>query len=65
MEFKEALIGGAGVFSDHARQLRLSRTALDACNDPFPDETLKQMKSSDSVLLAAIGGDSMSLNALS
>jgi len=47
MEFKEALIGGA---------------ALDACNDPFPDETLKQMKSSDSVLLAAIGGPKWDAN---
>jgi isocitrate/isopropylmalate dehydrogenase len=40
IEWKEALIGGA---------------ALDACNDPCPDETLAQMKASDSVLLAAIG----------
>ncbi|EKX41739.1 hypothetical protein GUITHDRAFT_158188 [Guillardia theta CCMP2712] len=47
IEFKEALIGGA---------------ALDACNDPFPDETLKQMKSSDSVLLAAIGGPKWDAN---
>ena len=30
--------------------------ALDAKNDPFPEETLKQMQASDSVLLAAIGG---------
>jgi len=41
INFKEALIGGA---------------ALDAHNDPLPDVTLKQMKASDSVLLAAIGG---------
>ena len=41
IEFKDALIGGA---------------ALDACDDPFPDATFEQMKKSDSVLLAAIGG---------
>eukprot|EP00277_Geminigera_cryophila_P037512 CAMPEP_0173114394 /NCGR_PEP_ID=MMETSP1102-20130122/47626_1 /TAXON_ID=49646 /ORGANISM="Geminigera sp., Strain Caron Lab Isolate" /LENGTH=404 /DNA_ID=CAMNT_0014016725 /DNA_START=779 /DNA_END=1993 /DNA_ORIENTATION=+ len=41
MEFTDALIGGA---------------ALDACDDPFPDATYKQMLASDSVLLAAIGG---------
>ena len=41
IEFTDALIGGA---------------ALDACDDPFPDETYKQMVASDSVLLAAIGG---------
>ncbi len=36
-----ALIGGA---------------AIDAKNDPFPDETLQQCLASDSVLLACIGG---------
>ena len=41
LEFTDALIGGA---------------ALDACDDPFPDETYKTMVASDSVLLAAIGG---------
>jgi len=41
LELKEALIGGA---------------ALDACDDPFPDESLKQCLASDSVLLACIGG---------
>lgn len=41
MILKEALIGGA---------------AIDACNDPFPAETLEQCQSSDSVLLACIGG---------
>jgi 3-isopropylmalate dehydrogenase len=41
IEFTDALIGGA---------------ALDACDDPFPDKTYKQMLASDSVLLAAIGG---------
>mmetsp|Transcript_4342 Transcript_4342/g.7253 ORF Transcript_4342/g.7253 Transcript_4342/m.7253 type:complete len:413 (-) Transcript_4342:36-1274(-) len=41
LELKEALIGGA---------------AIDAVNDPFPDETLKQCQSSDAVLLACIGG---------
>lgn len=38
---KEALIGGA---------------AIDAKNDPFPQESLDQCLSSDSVLLACIGG---------
>lgn len=41
LELKEALIGGA---------------AIDAVNDPFPPETLAQCQSSDSVLLACIGG---------
>mmetsp|Transcript_37256 Transcript_37256/g.75896 ORF Transcript_37256/g.75896 Transcript_37256/m.75896 type:complete len:202 (-) Transcript_37256:823-1428(-) len=41
IELKEALIGGA---------------AIDAKNDPFPDESLEQCRSSDSVLLACIGG---------
>ena len=41
LELKEALIGGA---------------ALDAVNDPFPEESLKQCLASDSVLLACIGG---------
>ena len=41
LELKEALIGGA---------------AIDAVNDPFPDESLQQCLSSDSVLLACIGG---------
>jgi len=41
LEWKEALIGGA---------------AIDACNDPFPDESLEQCRNSDSVLLACIGG---------
>jgi len=41
LELKEALIGGA---------------AIDAKNDPFPDESLKQCLESDSVLLACIGG---------
>ena len=41
LNLKEALIGGA---------------ALDACNDPFPDESLEQCRNSDSVLLACIGG---------
>lgn len=41
LELKEALIGGA---------------AIDAVNDPFPDESLKQCQSSDAVLLACIGG---------
>jgi 3-isopropylmalate dehydrogenase len=40
-EFKEALIGGA---------------AIDATGSPLPQETLDVCKSSDSVLLAAIGG---------
>ena len=41
IELKEALIGGA---------------AIDAKNDPFPDESLEQCRGSDSVLLACIGG---------
>eukprot|EP00934_Nitzschia_sp_Nitz4_P008715 Nitzschia sp. Nitz4//scaffold44_size153857//63620//64951//NITZ4_002720-RA/size153857-processed-gene-0.155-mRNA-1//-1//CDS//3329552154//8705//frame0 len=41
IELKEALIGGA---------------AIDAVNDPFPKESLDQCLSSDSVLLACIGG---------
>ena len=41
LELKEALIGGA---------------AIDAANDPFPQESLDQCMSSDSVLLACIGG---------
>jgi 3-isopropylmalate dehydrogenase len=41
LELKEALIGGA---------------AIDAANDPFPQESLDQCLSSDSVLLACIGG---------
>jgi 3-isopropylmalate dehydrogenase len=41
IELKEALIGGA---------------AIDAKNDPFPQETLDQCRASDSVLLACIGG---------
>eukprot|EP00539_Tryblionella_compressa_P007835 CAMPEP_0178755532 /NCGR_PEP_ID=MMETSP0744-20121128/12776_1 /TAXON_ID=913974 /ORGANISM="Nitzschia punctata, Strain CCMP561" /LENGTH=411 /DNA_ID=CAMNT_0020409583 /DNA_START=51 /DNA_END=1286 /DNA_ORIENTATION=+ len=41
LELKEALIGGA---------------AIDAANDPFPQESLEQCLSSDSVLLACIGG---------
>lgn len=41
MDLKEALIGGA---------------AIDAKNDPFPEETLQQCLASDSVLLACIGG---------
>eukprot|EP00522_Entomoneis_paludosa_P014601 CAMPEP_0172444030 /NCGR_PEP_ID=MMETSP1065-20121228/4175_1 /TAXON_ID=265537 /ORGANISM="Amphiprora paludosa, Strain CCMP125" /LENGTH=415 /DNA_ID=CAMNT_0013194447 /DNA_START=29 /DNA_END=1276 /DNA_ORIENTATION=+ len=41
MNLKEALIGGA---------------AIDAANDPFPQESLDQCLASDSVLLACIGG---------
>ncbi len=41
IELKEALIGGA---------------AIDAKNDPFPQESLEQCLASDSVLLACIGG---------
>jgi 3-isopropylmalate dehydrogenase len=41
IELKEALIGGA---------------AIDAKNDPFPQESLDQCNGSDSVLLACIGG---------
>lgn len=41
MDLKEALIGGA---------------AIDAVNDPFPQESLDQCLGSDSVLLACIGG---------
>jgi 3-isopropylmalate dehydrogenase len=41
LKMTEALIGGA---------------AIDAANDPFPDESLKQCQSSDSVLLSCIGG---------
>jgi 3-isopropylmalate dehydrogenase len=41
IEWKEALIGGA---------------AIDAKNDPFPQESLEQCLASDSVLLACIGG---------
>lgn len=41
IEMKEALIGGA---------------AIDAVNDPFPEETLQQCRESDSILLACIGG---------
>jgi 3-isopropylmalate dehydrogenase len=41
IELKEALIGGA---------------AIDAANDPFPQESLDQCLNSDSVLLACIGG---------
>jgi len=41
LDLKEALIGGA---------------ALDAVNDPFPQESLEQCQASDSVLLACIGG---------
>ena len=39
--FKPALIGGA---------------AIDATGNPYPDETFEICKSSDAVLLAAIGG---------
>ena len=41
LDLKEALIGGA---------------AIDAVNDPFPQESLDQCLASDSVLLACIGG---------
>jgi 3-isopropylmalate dehydrogenase len=41
MDLQEALIGGA---------------AIDATNDPFPQESLEQCRQSDSVLLACIGG---------
>ena len=41
LELKEALIGGS---------------AIDAANDPFPEESLEQCRASDSVLLACIGG---------
>ena len=41
LDLKEALIGGA---------------AIDAANDPFPQESLDQCLASDSVLLACIGG---------
>lgn len=41
LNLKEALIGGA---------------AIDAANDPFPDETLAACRASDSILLACIGG---------
>ena len=41
LEMTEALIGGA---------------AIDAMNDPFPDESLEQCRKSDSVLLSCIGG---------
>lgn len=41
MELTEAAIGGA---------------AIDATNDPFPNESLEQCRASDSVLLACIGG---------
>ncbi len=41
LHLTEALIGGA---------------AIDATNDPFPDESFQQCKSSDSVLLSCIGG---------
>ncbi|KAG7369706.1 3-isopropylmalate dehydrogenase [Nitzschia inconspicua] len=41
LELREALIGGA---------------AIDAANDPFPQESLDQCLNSDSVLLACIGG---------
>ena len=41
LEMTEALIGGA---------------AIDAKNDPFPDESLEQCRNSDSVLLSCIGG---------
>lgn len=41
MDLKEALIGGA---------------AIDAVQDPFPQESLEQCQASDSVLLACIGG---------
>jgi Isocitrate/isopropylmalate dehydrogenase len=41
IDFVPALIGGA---------------AIDAANNPFPDESLETCRSSDSVLLACIGG---------
>lgn len=41
LNLKEALIGGC---------------AIDAVNDPFPEESLQTCRSSDSVLLACIGG---------
>lgn len=41
IKLSEGLIGGA---------------AIDAKNDPFPDETLEMCRASDSVLLACIGG---------
>jgi len=41
LKMKEALIGGC---------------AIDATNNPFPDESLDQCRKSDSVLLACIGG---------
>lgn len=40
-EFQEALMGGA---------------AIDAAGDPLPEDTLRQCRQSDAVLLAAIGG---------
>lgn len=41
MDLTESLIGGA---------------AIDEANDPFPQESLDQCRSGDSVLLACIGG---------
>lgn len=41
LEMTDALIGGA---------------AIDAKNDPFPDDSLQQCRNSDSVLLSCIGG---------
>ena len=41
LQLQEALIGGA---------------AIDATNDPFPNESLERCRASDSVLLACIGG---------
>lgn len=41
LEMTDALIGGA---------------AIDAANDPFPNESLEQCRNSDSVLLSCIGG---------
>lgn len=40
-EFEEALIGGC---------------AIDACEDPLPQETLQVARNSDAVLLASVGG---------
>lgn len=43
-------------FELHTTEALIGGAAIDAKNDPFPDESLQQCLSSDSVLLSCIGG---------
>lgn len=51
----EALCAKAG-FTMNLNEALIGGCAIDAVNDPFPEESLKQCLASDSVLLACIGG---------